>query len=118
MAMALSQQRFWPLIWCCKDGLGSPLWEVRLDQGTELPGGGVAGRAERLHSIREGQEDIGRFFTEKLQRQEPEPRKARKEQQQLVTMVKHVEQEGCQNREGCEFWQQEKSSCIVCRSAT
>ena len=105
-------------IWCCKDGLGSLLWEVCSHQGTELPDEGAAGRDERLHNIREVEEDIGRFFAEKLQRQEPEPWKERKEQQQLVIMVKQGKEEGCPDREGCDFWQQEKRSCSICRSAT
>lgn len=41
------------LIWCCKDGLGSLLWEVCFGQGTKFPDEGAAGIVERLHSIRE-----------------------------------------------------------------
>lgn len=104
-------------IWCCKDGLGCLLWEVCSGQGTELPDEGVAGRTERLHNIKEAEDNIGRLFAGKLRSQEPEPRKAREEQQQLVIMVKEVNKEGCSDREGCDFWQQEKSSCSICRSA-
>lgn len=48
-------------------------------QGTELSNEGVAGRAERLHSIRKVKEDSGRFFPENLKRQEPELCNAKKE---------------------------------------
>ena len=74
----------------------------------------------RLQIIREDNEEIDRVFAETLQRQQPEPRTARKEGQ-LETMVKQVAEGGCQDGEGWKLvtsgkWK--KGSCSTCRPAT
>lgn len=53
-----------------KYGLGPLLWEVCSDQGTELLDNRAVGRSEGLQSIRKSEEDIERFFSGKLLRQE------------------------------------------------
>lgn len=66
----------------------------------------AVGRAERLHSIREFEESIEAFFSGKLHRQDPDPCKARREQQQLVIRFKQVKEKDCSDRIGCDFWQE------------